>query len=90
MAMLSTPNIFMRPKSAQKAADEAKARFSHVDGQTPTPPPTHTHRIFHHEMIRSLSFITHGPYPSSRTTRPRPASPTLTVTRDPQPPGASV
>uniref|UniRef100_A0A7S0QYN8 RNA helicase n=1 Tax=Cryptomonas curvata TaxID=233186 RepID=A0A7S0QYN8_9CRYP len=32
VAMLSTPNIFMRPKSAQKAADEAKARFSHVDG----------------------------------------------------------
>uniref|UniRef100_A0A6U2I1C1 RNA helicase n=2 Tax=Hemiselmis andersenii TaxID=464988 RepID=A0A6U2I1C1_HEMAN len=32
VAMLSSPNIFMRPKNAQKAADEAKARFSHVDG----------------------------------------------------------
>jgi len=32
VAMLSSPNIFMRPKSAQRAADEAKARFSHVDG----------------------------------------------------------
>jgi pre-mRNA-splicing factor ATP-dependent RNA helicase DHX15/PRP43 len=30
--MLSSPNIFMRPKNAQRAADEAKARFSHVDG----------------------------------------------------------
>jgi len=32
VAMLSSPSIFMRPKSAQRAADEAKARFSHVDG----------------------------------------------------------
>ncbi len=32
VAMLSSPNIFMRPKNAQRAADEAKARFSHVDG----------------------------------------------------------
>jgi len=32
VAMLSSPNIFMRPKSAMRAADEAKARFSHVDG----------------------------------------------------------
>ena len=32
VAMLSSPNIFMRPKAAARAADEAKARFSHVDG----------------------------------------------------------
>eukprot|EP00897_Mesotaenium_endlicherianum_P010641 jgi/Mesen1/9605/ME000659S08976 len=32
VAMLSVPNCFMRPREAQKAADEAKARFSHVDG----------------------------------------------------------
>jgi len=32
VAMLSSPNIFMRPKAAQRAADEAKALFSHVDG----------------------------------------------------------
>jgi pre-mRNA-splicing factor ATP-dependent RNA helicase DHX15/PRP43 len=31
-AMLSTPNPFMRPREAQKAADEAKARFAHIDG----------------------------------------------------------
>ncbi|KAH3766444.1 ATP-dependent RNA helicase [Pelomyxa schiedti] len=31
-SMLSVPNCFMRPKEAQKAADEAKARFSHQDG----------------------------------------------------------
>lgn len=32
VAMLSVPNIFMRPKEAAKAADEAKAQFSHTDG----------------------------------------------------------
>lgn len=26
------PNVFVRPADAKKAADEAKARFSHVDG----------------------------------------------------------
>lgn len=31
-AMLSVPNCFLRPKEAQKAADEAKARFGHIDG----------------------------------------------------------
>lgn len=31
-AMLSVPNIFMRPREAAKAADEAKARFAHIDG----------------------------------------------------------
>ncbi|KAG6474728.1 hypothetical protein ZIOFF_068667 [Zingiber officinale] len=31
-AMLSVPNCFLRPREAQKAADEAKARFSHIDG----------------------------------------------------------
>lgn len=32
VAMLSVPNIFMRPKEAAKAADEAKAQFAHMDG----------------------------------------------------------
>jgi len=32
VAMLNTPNPFMRPREAAKAADEAKARFQHVDG----------------------------------------------------------
>ena len=32
VAMMSVPNVFMRPKEAQKAADEAKAQFAHVDG----------------------------------------------------------
>ena len=32
VAMLSVPNVFMRPKEAAKAADEAKAQFAHVDG----------------------------------------------------------
>jgi len=31
-AMLSVPNCFLRPKEAQRQADEAKARFSHLDG----------------------------------------------------------
>jgi pre-mRNA-splicing factor ATP-dependent RNA helicase DHX15/PRP43 len=31
-AMLSVPNVFMRPRDVQKQADEAKARFAHVDG----------------------------------------------------------
>lgn len=32
VALLSVQQIFMRPKDAAKAADEAKAQFSHVDG----------------------------------------------------------
>jgi HrpA-like RNA helicase len=32
VALLSGPIIFMRPKEAAKAADEAKAQFAHVDG----------------------------------------------------------
>eukprot|EP01117_Protostelium_nocturnum_P012516 TRINITY_DN4614_c0_g2_i1.p1 TRINITY_DN4614_c0_g2~~TRINITY_DN4614_c0_g2_i1.p1 ORF type:complete len:698 (+),score=224.01 TRINITY_DN4614_c0_g2_i1:205-2298(+) len=31
-AMLSVPVCFVRPNEAKKAADEAKARFTHVDG----------------------------------------------------------
>ncbi|PSR94700.1 Pre-mRNA-splicing factor ATP-dependent RNA helicase [Actinidia chinensis var. chinensis] len=31
-AMLSVPNCFLRPREAQKAADEAKAKFAHIDG----------------------------------------------------------
>ncbi|KAL5996521.1 hypothetical protein ACLOJK_026601 [Asimina triloba] len=31
-AMLSVPNCFLRPKEAQRAADAAKRRFSHTDG----------------------------------------------------------
>jgi pre-mRNA-splicing factor ATP-dependent RNA helicase DHX15/PRP43 len=31
-AMLSVANVFVRPVDARKAADEAKARFSHADG----------------------------------------------------------
>ncbi|KAL8232782.1 hypothetical protein R6Q57_002560 [Mikania cordata] len=31
-AMLSVPNCFARPREAQKAADKAKARFGHIDG----------------------------------------------------------
>lgn len=32
VAMLSVPNVFVRPSDKRKQADEAKARFSHVDG----------------------------------------------------------
>lgn len=32
VAMLSVPNVFVRPVSAQKQADEAKAAFAHPDG----------------------------------------------------------
>eukprot|EP01027_Heterolobosea_sp_BB2_P007011 GEZU01010493.1.p1 GENE.GEZU01010493.1~~GEZU01010493.1.p1 ORF type:complete len:563 (+),score=190.17 GEZU01010493.1:688-2376(+) len=31
-AMLSVPNVFLRPKTQQKAADEAKSKFAHIDG----------------------------------------------------------
>ncbi|CAJ2628622.1 unnamed protein product [Trifolium pratense] len=31
-AMLSVPNCFIRPREAQKAADDAKARFGHIFG----------------------------------------------------------
>lgn len=34
-AMLSVPMVFVRPKEAAKAADEAKARFAHIDGEYP-------------------------------------------------------
>jgi hypothetical protein len=32
--MLSVPNVFMRPREAAKAADEAKARFAHINGES--------------------------------------------------------
>lgn len=32
ISMLSVPNCFVRPSDQQKAADEAKSRFSHIDG----------------------------------------------------------
>jgi len=32
VAMLSVPNVFMRPRDAAREADEAKARFSHIHG----------------------------------------------------------
>merc|ERR1711871_321805 len=32
VSMLNTPNPFMRPREAGRAADDAKARFQHVDG----------------------------------------------------------
>lgn len=32
VAMLSAPSPYMRPREAQKAADDAKNRFNHVDG----------------------------------------------------------
>jgi len=31
-AMLSAPNVFVRPREAQRAADDAKAKFIHPDG----------------------------------------------------------
>ncbi|KAJ2007489.1 DEAH-box ATP-dependent RNA helicase prp43 [Coemansia thaxteri] len=31
-AMLSVPNVFLRPREAQRAADMAKAEFAHMDG----------------------------------------------------------
>ena len=35
-AMLSSPMPFMRPREQQKAADEAKALFAHIDGDHTT------------------------------------------------------
>jgi pre-mRNA-splicing factor ATP-dependent RNA helicase DHX15/PRP43 len=32
-AMLSVPSVFARPKGEEKAADAAKARFAHIDGE---------------------------------------------------------
>lgn len=31
-AMLSVPNVFVRPRDQAKAADEARNAFAHVDG----------------------------------------------------------
>lgn len=31
-SIIIVPNCFVRPKEAQKAADEAKSRFAHGDG----------------------------------------------------------
>lgn len=31
-AMLSVPNVFLRPNNRRKEADEAKAQFTHPDG----------------------------------------------------------
>ena len=39
-AMLSVPNVFMRPREAAKAADEAKLRFAHIDGAAARPCPS--------------------------------------------------
>lgn len=36
VAMLSVPNPFLRPNDAKKAADEAKMRFAHIDGDHTT------------------------------------------------------
>lgn len=32
VALMSVPNVFMRPKEAAKEADESKAQFAHADG----------------------------------------------------------
>jgi len=32
VAMMSVPNVFMRPKGQEKASDESKAQFAHMDG----------------------------------------------------------
>ena len=31
--MLSSPNVFLRPREQQKRADEAKSKFTHIDGK---------------------------------------------------------
>ena len=31
-SMLSVPQVFLRPNEAKKAADDAKMRFAHIDG----------------------------------------------------------
>ena len=75
VAMLSTPNIFMRPKSAQKAADEAKARFSHVDGEplpAPPPDPSPPHPPSTHTLTPLTPFREGEPCPPR--TPPRPPS----------------
>ena len=30
--MIAVPQVFVRPNEAKKAADEAKMRFAHIDG----------------------------------------------------------
>ena len=49
-AMLSVPNVFMRPREAAKAADEAKARFAHIDGATSFPSLSSGHSCDHHNV----------------------------------------
>lgn len=43
--MLSVPSVFMRPREAAKAADEAKARFAHIDGKQIFKEQLHTGKI---------------------------------------------
>ena len=31
--MLCVPKVFLRPREAARAADEAKAKFIHIDGE---------------------------------------------------------
>ena len=32
MTLFSVPQVFLRPNEAKKAADEAKMKFAHIDG----------------------------------------------------------
>ena len=42
--MLSVPNVFLRPREAAKRADEAKSKFTHIDGVSPVP------GLLHHKL----------------------------------------
>jgi hypothetical protein len=70
VAMLSSPNIFMRPKSAQRAADEAKARTS-PSLPPPSLPPLPS---LSPSLALNLSVLHTG---ASRTPTPQPQSLTL-------------
>eukprot|EP00301_Raphidiophrys_heterophryoidea_P004099 c11810_g2_i1.p1 GENE.c11810_g2_i1~~c11810_g2_i1.p1 ORF type:complete len:770 (-),score=256.58 c11810_g2_i1:474-2705(-) len=61
VAMLSVPNCFMRPKEAARAADDAKNKFAHMDGDHVTLLNVY-HAYKHHNMDSNWcydNFINH-------------------------------
>jgi pre-mRNA-splicing factor ATP-dependent RNA helicase DHX15/PRP43 len=52
VAMLSVPNVFVRPNDQRRQADEAKAAFAHADGDHLT--LLNVYHAFKSSMLRLL------------------------------------